>query len=56
MDYRRTTLMADYILDVCSWTTLGGRLCVGDFEWETLGGRLYMGDFRWSTLHGDFTR
>ena len=45
--------MADYILDVCSWTTLGGRLCVGDFEWSTLhDGRLWVGDFTWETLGG----
>jgi len=38
MDYRRTTLMADYILVICIWTTLGGLLWVGDFEWSTLHG------------------
>ena len=51
MDYRWTTLMADYILDVCSGAT-AGPLQLVDFVWETLGGRLYMGDFVWETLHG----
>jgi len=39
MDYRWTTLMADYILDVCSGA-IAGRLCMGDFRWATLYGRL----------------